>query len=239
VASELSPYFKFYPRDWLTRPDIITMSNEEQGAFLRLLCLQWIHGVIEHRQLKGMLGWTDEEIQKFLTGPVSECFELTEEGHLVNVNPELQGQRNKAVDLVEKRRACAYVRHNRNAELKAQGKEKPKKKQKHRNAVTELSEAVVDWERINGPMPERLRNAMSDYLGVRKVRRMPLWGREMWLRNLASSHTTREWADAYETAARCGWASVHPKSKTSVKPGSQIGGTNQFADLLNDEAGDQ
>ena len=237
MESELSPHFKFFPREWLTSPDIITMSLEEQGAFVRLLCLQWIHGVIEHRQIRGMLGWNDEQIQKFLSGPVSECFERTEEGHLVN--PKLLGERNKAVSLVEKRRAAANSRHQRTPTDKPKAKRKTKAKSKKRDAANELAEAVVDWERLNGPMPERLRNAMSDYLGVRKVRRMPLWGREMWLRNLSNGYTTREWADAYETAARCGWASVHPKSKTSVKPGSQIGGTNQFADLLDDEMGGQ
>lgn len=234
MASDYLPYFKFYPRDWLTSPTVMLMSLEEQGAYIRMLCLQWEHGYVERRHLRGMLGFSEEQIASLLDGPVGECFEVEEDGNLVN--KRLEGERASAGKMIENRRRAGRARHKPSTST-APAKQVQEGKRKRRNAEHELAEAVVDWERINGPMPSDLRNALGDYAALRKERRMPLWGREMWMRNLASTHTVKEWAAAYETATRCGWASVHPKKAVQVKPGTMMG--NKFADLLTEEFDEQ
>jgi len=236
VSNKILPYFKFFPRDWLTSPSIMLMSLEEEAAYLRMLCLQWEHGSVEMRHLSGMLGFSEERIQKLLSGPVGECFETLEDGSLRN--PRLRDERDRAFQLTESRRAAARCRHDPEESAALAKKMQPRNPKTgaktRRNAEQELAEAVVDWERLNGDMPERLRNAMGDYQRLRKERRMPLWGREMWMRNLTANYTPDEWAEGYETATRCGWASVHPK-KVGAKPGSIQPRNNQFAALLEDE----
>lgn len=36
------PYFPFYPADWLSSPNVMCASLEEQGAYIRLLCACWL-----------------------------------------------------------------------------------------------------------------------------------------------------------------------------------------------------
>ena len=38
------PAFPFYANDWLSSPTVLTMSLEQQGAYLRLLCFCWASG---------------------------------------------------------------------------------------------------------------------------------------------------------------------------------------------------
>ena len=67
------------------------MSLEEEAAYLRMLCLQWEHGHVEVRHLRGMLRFSQERIDELLAGPVGECFERTDDGHLIN--RRLEGER--------------------------------------------------------------------------------------------------------------------------------------------------
>jgi len=36
------PSFQFYPKDFLSDPNVITMSNEEVGGYIKLLCYLWV-----------------------------------------------------------------------------------------------------------------------------------------------------------------------------------------------------
>ena len=227
------------------------MSLEEQGCYLRMLCLQWEHGYIERKHLRGLLGMTEEQVNDLLDGPVGEAFTDNDEGHLVN--RRLFVEQEDASALIEKRRRAGRARATKanagptsasaeqsSANTDAEAEAKAKGKKRRRNAEEELHHAIADWERMNGPMPSRLREALIDYRKVRSsTAGCPLWTREMWLRNLAVTHTPNEWAAAYEEATRCGWKSVHPKSGRPV-PGSMPNGRargNDFADLL--EGGDE
>ena len=40
------PHFPFFARDWLTDERVMLMTLECQGAYLRLLCYQWLEGSI-------------------------------------------------------------------------------------------------------------------------------------------------------------------------------------------------
>jgi uncharacterized protein YdaU (DUF1376 family) len=39
-----SPAFQFYPKEWLSSMDIMLMTPEQEGAYIRLLCLCWESG---------------------------------------------------------------------------------------------------------------------------------------------------------------------------------------------------
>jgi hypothetical protein len=246
VVSDYLPYFKFFPRDWLSSPTVMLMTLAEQGAYLRMLALQWESGAIDPRHLRGLLGMNEQEVEDLLAGTVGEAFQRNEEGHLYN--PRLDLERRDAQSLIEKRREAGRARARKanlgpttasaqqssaNTEAEAEAEYRAqKRKGKRRSAPEEMGFAITDWERLNGPMPSALRNAMEDYMSLRKEQRFPLWTREMWLRNLAGGFTPGELAAAFETATRSGWKSVHPKKKggSAPKPG-QING-NAFANLL-------
>lgn len=36
------PAFQFYPADWLSSPNVMAMTPEQEGAYLRLLCCAWL-----------------------------------------------------------------------------------------------------------------------------------------------------------------------------------------------------
>ncbi|WP_346318205.1 DUF1376 domain-containing protein [Chitinophaga sp. YIM B06452] len=38
------PFFKFYPNDWLSAPEVILMTPAEEGAYIRLIALCWKEG---------------------------------------------------------------------------------------------------------------------------------------------------------------------------------------------------
>ena len=46
---------------------------------------------------------------RLLAGPVGECFERTEEGHLIN--RRLEGERARACSIIENRRQAGRARH--------------------------------------------------------------------------------------------------------------------------------
>ena len=46
MSKELSPAFQFYPRDWLSDPNIASMSYEQEGWYIHLVCYCWMEGRI-------------------------------------------------------------------------------------------------------------------------------------------------------------------------------------------------
>ena len=41
-----APAFQFYPMDWLSDTNVVRMTVEQEGAYLRLLCYCWLDGSI-------------------------------------------------------------------------------------------------------------------------------------------------------------------------------------------------
>jgi len=39
-----SPAFQFYPKDWLSDPDVVCMNFAQKGAYITLLCYCWLEG---------------------------------------------------------------------------------------------------------------------------------------------------------------------------------------------------
>lgn len=46
MSKEKSPAFQFYPRDWLSDPNITELSYEQEGWYIHLICYCWLEGDI-------------------------------------------------------------------------------------------------------------------------------------------------------------------------------------------------
>ncbi len=87
----------------------MTMTNEERGAYISLLCLQWSKGCV-----------TELDIQRICLGMPTHCqgicqskFQLGDDGHYRN--SRLEVERSKQKERSEKQRDIANLRWNKNA----------------------------------------------------------------------------------------------------------------------------
>ena len=102
-----APAFQFYADDFLA--GTMTMTNEERGAYISLLCLQWSKGCV-----------TELDIQRICLGMPTHCqgicqskFQLGDDGHYRN--SRLEVERSKQKERSEKQRDIANLRWNKNA----------------------------------------------------------------------------------------------------------------------------
>jgi len=63
AGTKKDPAFLFYCTTWLQSREVNTMSLEQQGAYVRLLCFAWLHGSIpdDLEELRLMLGLGGDE----------------------------------------------------------------------------------------------------------------------------------------------------------------------------------
>ncbi|MGA0397208.1 MAG: hypothetical protein ACO3O3_08605 [Ilumatobacteraceae bacterium] len=199
------PYFPFYPGEWLRSPTVLGMTLEEQGAYLRLLCWQWEDGHIDPEDISLFLGMEQEAVdQWFSKRHWKRAFVKCEDGMLRNERMRLE--REQAMMKCESAAAAAHARW---AKHKADGKPKVTR----RNASAELQAALQKLADDGVAVPSGLAAAMDSYREARRESRKPVWSKEQWLKNLGGEYSFEEWQEAYEVAARAGWASVHPKKK--------------------------
>ena len=102
-----APAFQFYADDFLA--GTMTMTNEERGAYISLLCLQWSKGFV-----------TELDIQRICLGMPTHCqgicqskFQLGDDGHYRN--QRLEVERSKQKERSEKQRDIANLRWNKDA----------------------------------------------------------------------------------------------------------------------------
>jgi len=102
-----APAFQFYADDFLA--GTMTMTNEERGAYISLLCLQWSKGSV-----------TELDIQRICIGMPTHCqgicqskFQLGDDGHYRN--SRLEVERSKQRERSEKQRDIANLRWNKDA----------------------------------------------------------------------------------------------------------------------------
>ena len=94
-----SPAFQFYPADYLSDSNTIAFTAEQDGHYLRLLCLCWLEGSIPidpRPLLKGGATITDECLN-----PVLRCFRLNRKKTAL-VHPRLDAERCKQIAWREK-----------------------------------------------------------------------------------------------------------------------------------------
>ena len=102
-----APAFQFYADDFLA--GTMTMTNEERGASISLLCLQWSKGFV-----------TELDIQRMCLGMPTHCqgicqskFEVGEDGNYRN--RRLEKERTKQKERSEKQRDNANLRWQKDA----------------------------------------------------------------------------------------------------------------------------
>jgi hypothetical protein len=102
-----APAFQFYADDFLA--GTMTMTNEERGAYISLLCLQWSKGCV-----------TELDIQRICLGMPTHCqgicqskFQLGDDGHYRN--QRLEVERSKQKERSQKQSDIANLRWNKDA----------------------------------------------------------------------------------------------------------------------------
>ena len=87
-----SPAFQFYPKDWLTDPDVVCMTFAQKGAYITLLCYCWRVGKLHNNDdyIRKLLGNVPK--WKFLWNGIKDKFEVQGE-HLIH--PRLEKERIK------------------------------------------------------------------------------------------------------------------------------------------------
>ncbi len=87
------PAFQFYPNDWLSSPKITLMTPAEEGAYIRLLCYDWMNdGLPDNDEQLAALSRLGEGWFKGGGTRLRECFPLRD-GKLHN--PRLDEERQK------------------------------------------------------------------------------------------------------------------------------------------------
>ena len=211
MASKRAPdSFPFFWRDWCGSPVVLGMDLAAQGAFLRLLCLQWEYGAVQHKMLGAVLGLLPHEVEDLLAGPLGQAFETDGDGNLIN--RRLDELRLKAVGRSEQNRQAALSRWG--------DKEKKPKKKATRKKVDGRAEleGAIHLYAVRGPaLPPSLCAAMEEYRRMRVENAFPVWKKDTWLKNVGDKYTLAEWEEAYATATRSEWRSVHPKKQAKGK----------------------
>ena len=85
MGKQKAPAFQLYARDWLSDLAVTLMPLAAQGAYIRLLCHQWLDGSIpdDMRSLAALCG-TSEDGMAELWPCLKPCFEQIEDGALAN-----------------------------------------------------------------------------------------------------------------------------------------------------------
>ena len=94
-----SPAFQFYPADYLSDSNTIAFTAEQDGHYLRLLCLCWLEGSIPidpRPLLKGGATISDECLN-----PILKCFRINRKKTAL-VHPRLDAERCKQIAWREK-----------------------------------------------------------------------------------------------------------------------------------------
>ena len=210
------PYFPFYPGEWLRSPTIMGMSLAEQGGFLKLLCIQWEDGFVDPADVYAILGMEEDLVTTMLERRCwKRAMTLGEDGMLRN--ERLSNDREAAAGKVNQAKEAADARW---AKHKAAGS--PVKKRV--NGDAELQKGITDAELKYGmSVSASLRTALVGYMQARRLHKKSTWKSFQWVDNLGGEFSFEEWEAAYVTAARAGWASVHPKHGGSGRVKGNVG----------------
>src|SRR4030095_3596168 len=95
MATEKTPAFQFYPKDWLTDDKVQAMSLSERGLYITLLCHAWLHGSLPGTEsaLVRITNVRKTVFNRLWNGTLKSCFISSATGHLHN--PRLERERQK------------------------------------------------------------------------------------------------------------------------------------------------
>lgn len=132
-----SPAFQFYPDDFIG--GTITMSNEERGFYIMLLCLQWTQGSLTDRDFKHLANGMNDQSFQF----VKNKFERNSDGSYYNFR--LESVRSKQQEF-------------RNKQSNA-GKAGMEKRWKHNNEIT--NNITENNSGYNDPITSSITNSIT------------------------------------------------------------------------------
>ena len=108
TREEQSPIFRFYAKDWISSPDRLRLSLEEQGAYILLYCFCWRGFEIEldFEVLSRMCNCRTEKIEKIFPR-IEHLFSKIERNnktYLVCVQAE-EERKEQAINRIKKQKA--------------------------------------------------------------------------------------------------------------------------------------
>lgn len=106
MAKEQSPAFQFYPRDFLSDPNVMAMDNAAIGAYVKLMCTCWLQGSIpaDPEYLADVVGATPKAFER-MWSKLERCFEQNGNTDRL-VHPRLEKEREKQAEWREKKAAA-------------------------------------------------------------------------------------------------------------------------------------
>jgi len=221
MAGKLPGHFKFYWQDWMGSPSVQGLSLAEQGAYMRMLCVQFNKGSVDLDALPGVLGISKSEMCVMVSGPLGDLFDELPDGTLVN--DRLAHEREVALGRSERNRRAALARwaDKKGGPPVEPPDPAPKRTRKRVDGRKELEGAIAFFEVRGVPVHNSMQQAMEGYRRMRAENGMPVWRKNTWLKNMSEDFTLEEWEQAMLVATRSMWRSIHPKK--GVVPGGKNG----------------
>jgi uncharacterized protein YdaU (DUF1376 family) len=107
-----SPSFQFYPKDFLSDLDVALMGNAELGAYIRLMCYEWIENGLpsSETELRKISQLSKQKFTNFFE-VFEKKFQLVEKKF---IHPRLEQERVKQLNNSKIRRKAAQERWNKN-----------------------------------------------------------------------------------------------------------------------------
>lgn len=97
--SHKSPAFQFYPKDFLSDENVVLMTNQELGCYMKLLCYCWKEGSIPlDIQKIAKLCNEDGAAMALLWSAIKNCFSVCKENPERLVNLRLLKEREKQIE---------------------------------------------------------------------------------------------------------------------------------------------
>lgn len=122
AGAKKDPAFLFYATTWLQSVDVCSMTLEQQGAYVRLLCFAWLHGSIpaDREELSGLVGLASDP----------SAFDRIWRGRLARVWVEMPGTPGRLIN--ERQEHERAERAARAEEMRARGQAGGKQSAKQR-----------------------------------------------------------------------------------------------------------
>jgi len=241
-AANKSPAFQFYPKDFLTDSNVLVMSNEARGAYITLLCIDWLEDGIKRDRLCKLSGFDAYAEDGSLRSPdawnsieaqLLNCFKAHPEKEGYVTNPRLQKERGLQVERRKERseagRRGGKAKHNKALAAEAQLKLSQKNniaKPSTSSSSTSTSTTAV-FNNVNPHWPQNLdspeaRNALTEWLDYKKSRRESYKNIDSVNRLLRhwSKYTPKQFIDAVDRSIRSNYAGL-------IDPDSSFGSSKQ------------
>lgn len=144
-----SPAFQFYPAEFLADENVVMMSNQELGCYIKLMCYCWREGSIPSDISKiAKLCGEDSSVMAKLWIAISSCFEQPLYSHDRLVHPRLEKERIKQLEHKKERaesgKKGAESRWNKDLQKNGSAIKQPIAKDGSSSSSSSLSSSSID-----------------------------------------------------------------------------------------------